>query len=203
MASGDFLLRLEEVSFGYQRSKPVIKNLSWTVRQGDFWLLKGHNASGKSTLLKLITGVLKPNSGKIHCSEHWENRAVLLDVTGFIPSVTVMTQMLGYAKMFNGNAERSLQQMDIPQEFWHKKFSELSAGMRQRARLSILFLKQNPDAIIIDEPFKDLDKDGVSLFIDHMMKWQNKGKTIIMCAQAKEGIDEIFDIKVLQFPIGN
>ncbi|NPA33520.1 MAG: ATP-binding cassette domain-containing protein [Chlorobi bacterium] len=203
MASGNFLLRLEEVSFGYKRSKPVIKNLSWTVRQGDLWLLKGPNASGKSTLLKLITGVLKPNSGKIHCSEQWENRAVLLDVTGFIPSVTVMTQMVAYAKMFNGDAEHSLQQMNIPQEFWYKKFSELSAGMRQRARLSILFLKRNPEVIIIDEPFKDLDKDGISLFIDHMKKWYNDGKTIIMCAQAEEGIGEIFDIKVPQFPIGN
>ncbi len=203
MASENFLLRLENVSFGYQQSKPVIKNLTWTVKEGEFWLLKGRNASGKSTLLKLITDVLKLNNGKIYCSEKWNNRAVLLDVTGFIPSVSMMIQMIAYAKMFNGDAEYSLQQMGIPKEFWHKKFSELSAGMRQRARLSILLLKRNPEVIIIDEPFKDLDKDGIALFIEHMKKWQDQGKTIIMCAQAEEGIDKIFNIKVLQFPIGN
>ena len=203
MGSGNYLLRLDGVSFGYRKSVPIIENLSWTVNEGEFWFLKGPNASGKSTLLKLITGVLKPLSGKILCSSKWDNRTVLLDVVGFIPSVTVMNQMKAYAKLFNGNPVLALKQMHIPPEFWNKKFSELSAGMRQRTRLSILFLKSNPDVIVIDEPFKDLDQEGIALFIDHLKSWHAQGKTIIMCAQAEEGIGNIFDIKLLQFPIRN
>ena len=203
MGSGNYLLRLENVSFGYRKSSPIIENLSWTVNEGEFWFLEGPNASGKSTLLKLITGVLKPTTGKILCSPKWDNRAVLLDVVGFIPSVTVMSQMEAYAKLFNGDPVQALKQMQVPSEFWNKKFSELSAGMRQRARLSILFLKPNPDVVVVDEPFKDLDQEGIALFTDHLKSWHASGKTIIMCAQAEEGISNIFEVKLLQFPIRN
>ena len=59
------MLEIDNVSYRYDRSRPVLEGYSGSVRQGDFIALVGPNGGGKTTLLKLIRGLLKPDRGRI------------------------------------------------------------------------------------------------------------------------------------------
>ncbi|MDD4574441.1 MAG: ABC transporter ATP-binding protein, partial [Sphaerochaeta sp.] len=56
------MLRLENLSFGFEKTKPILSDISFTIEKGSFTLITGPNGSGKSLLLKCIKGLLKPTS---------------------------------------------------------------------------------------------------------------------------------------------
>src|SRR3989344_525447 len=64
--SGDTIIRFDDVSFEYGHSKPILNEVSFTVRRGTKITLMGQNGAGKSTIFDLILGIHKPESGDIH-----------------------------------------------------------------------------------------------------------------------------------------
>src|SRR5690606_5607813 len=89
-AAGKTIVQAENISFGYEDNKPLIKDFSFTVQRGDKIAMVGQNGAGKTTLVKLLLGLLKPTQGFIQHSP--TNQIAFFDQTRerLRPEETVM-----------------------------------------------------------------------------------------------------------------
>ncbi len=132
----------------------AVKNVSFSLDEGDFLGIIGTNGAGKSTILKAISGVMKPRSGKITANG---NISALLELgTGFDNELTLRENIylrgafLGYSReMIDEKCEEILKFAEL-KEFENRSYKQLSSGMKSRLAFSISCLV-NPDILILDE----------------------------------------------------
>ena len=179
------IIRFDKVSIAYD-DKPIVTNIAWEVKPGQFWQLIGPNGSGKSTLLSLITGEnpkaygqnitifdRKKGSGesiwdlKSKIGHFSTNFAELFQrnhtvehmvLSGFFDSVGL------YAKPSGLQQQKALQWLDII-DMKHLKnvcFNRLTLG-QQRLVLIVRALIKQPPLLILDEPFEGLDQENTNL----------------------------------------
>ena len=132
----------------------AVKNVSFSLEEGELLGIIGANGAGKSTLLKVISGIMRPTTGKMAVRG---NIASLLELgTGFDGDLTVRENtflrgaMLGYTRDFMNQTYQSIIEFAELQEFEDRLFSHLSSGMKSRLAFSIACLV-NPDILILDE----------------------------------------------------
>ena len=161
------ILKLESVSLAYhspQGETLAIKDLNFSVSEGEFLALVGPSGCGKSTLLSMIAGLMPPSSGTVYLSG--------VPVTGVSPRIGYMLQRdhLFEWRTIWQNVTLGLQVKGQPvpesvtrllktyglYDFRNSRPSELSGGMRQRAAL-LRTLAIDPDILLLDEPFSALD----------------------------------------------
>ena len=138
----------------------AVKDLSFSVKQGEFLAVVGPSGCGKTTLLSLAAGLLKPSAGKI------ENGGVtfgyMLQKDELFPWRTIEKNVFLPLEIQRRNTpERRQKVLSLAEKYGLKDFlksfpRELSGGMRQRAAL-IRTLAAEPDVLLLDEPFSALD----------------------------------------------
>ncbi|MFH1029708.1 MAG: ATP-binding cassette domain-containing protein [bacterium] len=175
----EVILRFDDVSFEYLEKKPVLDEVSFSVRKGAKFTLMGQNGAGKSTIFSLIKGELKPRSGKISVSNGATIGAALQVVARENFSLTIEEY---FAKAFDivpGNLRSKISKvmeavnLVAPME---KRVGELSGG--QQARLLLAFaLIQNPDILLLDEPTNNLDQSGIDHLIEFLVMYD---KTVLV-----------------------
>ncbi len=157
------VLRFERVEMRYhtKNSETVaVKDLSFSVKEGEFLAVVGPSGCGKTTLLSLAAGLLKPSAGKI------ENGGVtlgyMLQKDELFPWRTIEKNVFLPLEIKKCNTpERRKKVLALAEKYGLKDFlksfpRELSGGMRQRAAL-IRTLAAEPDVLLLDEPFSALD----------------------------------------------
>lgn len=164
-------IELERVSFSYNRA-PVIVNASLTVQEGEFVYVIGPNGGGKTTLLKLMVGLLKPRSGVVRVfglpperARHRTGYVAQLSSHDPLVPVTVRDVVLmgrltanhigGYEKGDFAAVERALERLGIL-ELADKQFADLSGGQKQRVLIARA-LAGEPDLLLLDEPTANVD----------------------------------------------
>ncbi len=132
----------------------AVRNVSFTLEEGDFLGIIGTNGAGKSTLLKAISGVMEPTRGVI---KHRGRIAALLELgAGFDGSLTVRENaylrgaILGYSRQFMDKNIDSIIEFAGLQGYEDRMFRHLSSGMKARLAFSISSLVK-PDILILDE----------------------------------------------------
>jgi len=163
MNQEDVILRFDKVSFNYDQNKPILDEANFSVRKNSKITIMGQNGAGKSTIFKLITEDIKPNSGGVH--------------VGLGATIAIATQV-----MKRENLEKTVEEFftaafsktsyDLPKKIKNvlevvhlkapsdKKIKEFSGG--QQARLLLAFaLIQEPDILLLDEPTNNLDAAGI------------------------------------------
>ena len=174
-------IELNNVSFSFGANN-VLSDISFKVYKNDIITVVGPNGGGKTTLLKLILGLLKPDSGTIKI--HSEKRA------GYVPQytlfdikfpVTVFDVVIAsrinsapgfYAKEDKFAAERALYEMKL-ESFGKRPFSELSGGQRQRVLIARA-LACDPDILLMDEPTANIDASIGSYLTDYIVNLERK-----------------------------
>lgn len=157
------VLKFERVEMRYHTKNGetvAVKDLSFSVKQGEFLAVVGPSGCGKTTLLSLAAGLLKPSAGQI------ENGGVtfgyMLQKDELFPWRTIEKNVFLPLEIQRRNTpERRQKVLSLAEKYGLKDFlksfpRELSGGMRQRAAL-IRTLAAEPDVLLLDEPFSALD----------------------------------------------
>ncbi|HUO77202.1 MAG TPA: ABC transporter ATP-binding protein [Thermodesulfovibrionales bacterium] len=169
LVSNNTILDLQEVSFSYGEPAPFIRNISFSVREGEFIGLLGANGSGKSTILKLGSGILKPALGELTL---WgkpirtyknKDRAKLicylpqtLDITvPFTVRELVSMGLYPYDVPPSMTAEEALEMVGLGDRA-DAHLSDLSGGERRRTFIAMT-LVQGAGLLLLDEPLANLD----------------------------------------------
>jgi ATP-binding cassette, subfamily F, member 3 len=163
MSQGKVSIRFEDVTFGYTSEKPLLKEANFSVREDAKYTLMGQNGAGKSTILKLVTGELKPDKGLIHFSKD----AVITATKQVMAREDLVRSVRDYfATSFEEvphNLDKQIKEALEAVNFeidLEKIVGELSGG--QQARLLLAYaLIQQPDILLLDEPTNNLDRDGI------------------------------------------
>lgn len=174
---GDAFL-VEHLSFAYDSSEAVLRDLSFRIRRGKITTLMGANGCGKSTLFHLLTKNLKPVLGNIYCKgrnleeitlrDFARNVAIVHQHNAAPPDMTVH-QLVRYGRtpyrdMLRGHAEREEEEKRVTNAMKitgvyplrDRPVERLSGGQKQRAFLSMA-LAQDTDILLLDEPTTYLD----------------------------------------------
>ena len=187
------------LSYSYG-SRPVLKNLTFSVPKSDFFIIIGPNGSGKTTLMKVISGILKPQKGRLEILNrsigHYNLKALARTIA-FVPQMvtvdfpfTVIEMVLmgrsPYLGMLGLEHEKD---MEIAKQaiaftgvehLTHRKLDQLSGGEQQRVFIARAIC-QEPDVILLDEPTASLDLAHQVRVMDLMEKLKvEKGVTVVM-----------------------
>ncbi|MFP1788731.1 ABC transporter ATP-binding protein [Lonsdalea quercina] len=187
--SGKIVFELENASYQVG-GKVLLNNFSAQVQRGDKIALVGPNGCGKTTLLKLMLGQLKPDSGRIHCGTKLEVAYFDQHRAELDPERTVMDNLAEGKQevMVNG---RSRHVLGYLQDFlFHPKramtpVKALSGGERNRLLLARLFLKPS-NLLILDEPTNDLDVETLELLEELLDSYQG---TVLLVSHDRQFVD--------------
>ena len=173
------MLEVKDITFSFDKKekKPLIKNLSFTVKKGEILFISGKSGLGKSTLLDLISGFHDNNliwTGKIYLNKlditnaSIQNKKIgyMLQDYFLFPHFNVRNNLIfSLPKQTRNKKEQVinyLEQINMV-EFSNHYPSELSGG--QKARIACLrAIISNPNALLLDEPFSSLDKKTMKSF---------------------------------------
>lgn len=175
------------------KNETVIDDISFTFEKGKTYLLKGHNGSGKTMLLRLICGLITPTTGLISKSEH--SYGVIIENPTFVETETARQNLNFLAsiqkKINMEQIEEALKKVNLHQ-FADKKVKKFSLGMKQRLAFCQAIM-EDPDVLVLDEPFNALDEENFHLMIETIQQLR-KDKLIIIAAHGFDNEKhQIFD----------
>lgn len=185
--SGKEVLQVDGLSAAYDEASPLFRNVSFDLRRGETVALIGPNGIGKSTMLKCLTGSLRPVSGKINWGTKVQIGYYDQEQTGLTPTNTVLEEVWSaYPHMEESRIRTVLGNFLFSGDDVLKRISSLSGGEKARVSLSKLMLKE-ANMLILDEPTNHLDLfskevlesalidyEGTLLFISHDRYFLNK-----------------------------
>ncbi|WP_311750589.1 ABC transporter ATP-binding protein [Proteus columbae] len=187
--SGKIVFELEDVNYSIGMRK-LVRDFSAKVQRGDKIALVGPNGCGKTTLLKLMLGDLKADSGRVHCGTklevaYFDQHRATLD-----PDKTVMDNLAEGKQevMVNGRPRHVLgylQDFLFPPKRAMTPVRALSGGERNRLLLARLFLKPS-NLLILDEPTNDLDVETLELLEELVDAYQG---TVLLVSHDREFVD--------------
>ena len=159
-ASGNEVMNLRGVTFGYQPDSLVLKDVSFGVRRLDKMFLVGANGCGKSTLIKLVLGKLLPTSGYIEMGYNVRLGYYDQENQNLTPENTVLDELWNaYPQMTELEVRNTLALFRFIGDDVFLRVKELSGGERARLTLSKLILSQT-NFLVLDEPTNHLDIDS-------------------------------------------
>ncbi|WP_299550082.1 metal ABC transporter ATP-binding protein [uncultured Helicobacter sp.] len=182
------IIECRNVKFYFTKER-ILYNVNWTITKGDFWAIIGPNGGGKSTLARLLVGLLKPSSGEVIKDSNLRIGYVPQNtfLNRHFPITTLEVVMMGFLKpgLFGGFLPKEAKEtaMDLlrkfsMESFAHKKIGELSGGQRQRVLIARA-LCGDPNLLVLDEPTASIDPKSQKE-IYHLLQQINQEKTIIM-----------------------
>lgn len=206
------VLQLKNVSYSYDigtsmENKAVI-GADLSIKEKEFIGIIGHTGSGKSTLIQLMNGLIKPSEGEIYfrgknIAEKDFNKRQLHFSVGLVFQYpesqlfeeTVLSDVMygplnkGYEKeQAEEIAKKSLKSLGIDEEYFDKSPFDLSGGQKRRVAIAGV-IAMEPDIIILDEPTAGLDPLTKDRLLESLKSLrQNKGKTIIIVSHSMEDV---------------
>ncbi|MGK9369105.1 ABC transporter ATP-binding protein [Melioribacter sp. Ez-97] len=193
------MILIDSVSKNFGNLK-ALDNVCLKVEKGSMTYLVGPNASGKSTLIKIILGLVKPSCGRVLVNGTKLNGdSDYRNSIGYMPQTANFPDNLSIKEIFDMIAEiRSVKSFidnelietyNLYKEF-DKKLKHLSGGTKQKVNAAIAFAF-NPDILILDEPTAGLDPYASSVLKNKILKENKRGKTIIFTSHILKDLQEL------------
>lgn len=181
-------LRQIKKSFG---QKLVLKKVSLLAKPGELIHISGINGSGKSTIFKIITDLLKADSGEIRLGEN-DVVGALIENPDFLEYESAMSNLHFLAnlnKRFNEKIVRDLLRHFMLDPDDPEPIAKYSVGMRQKVGI-IQAVMENQNIILLDEPTRGIDQESISLFVALLKKLKQQNKIVIVASH-----DQINELK--------
>lgn len=192
-------LKLEDVSKNFG-TKEAVKHLTLSIDKPGVYGLLGTNGAGKTTTIRMILGIIKKTSGKItwngkDITRESVNFGYMPEERGVYPKTKIYEQLMYFARLKGMNISEANESIN----YWLKRLEmeeykdvlaeKLSKGNQQKIQF-IIAIMNNPELIVLDEPFSGLDPVNTQLLKDVMIELIKKDKYIIMSSHQMSTIEE-------------
>ena len=188
------------------KNNPVIKDISMELQSGAVYGFKGINGSGKTMLMRLISGLIRPSQGEISM-----NGKILGKDISFPNSIGVFLENPAFLDAYSGfnnlkllasiksvasddDIRNTLLRVGLDPDS-NKKYKKYSLGMKQRLGIAAAIMEK-PEIVILDEPTNSLDEDGVDLVKHIVRNEKERGALVIVSCHYEEILkgmsDEVF-----------
>jgi ABC-type multidrug transport system ATPase subunit len=176
----------------------ALKGVSFDVPKGTVFGILGPNGSGKTTMLGIITDILRPTAGtyrlfdQVPTAEHRSQVGTFLETPNFYHYMSG-EKNLRIAAAIKGRGEqdipRVLEMVNLTQRK-NSRFSTYSLGMKQRLAIASCLLG-DPEVLILDEPTNGLDPVGIAEIRELIKRLHQEGKTIIMASHLLDEVEKV------------
>lgn len=186
------------------KENTVLDNVSYTFKSGFVYGLYGQNGSGKTMLLRAISGLINLDSGSIFIDgeklhdkiEFPPETGIVIENMELLPECSAKRNLQMIAKIKNIADEKdiifSLERVGLDPDS-DKKVKKFSLGMKQRLNIAQAIF-ENQKIILLDEPTNALDEDAVQLIYKIIREEKSRGATIIVATHHKEDLKEVCDV---------
>jgi ABC-2 type transport system ATP-binding protein len=198
---------LENVSKSFGRIQAV-HELSVKVPAGYIYGFLGPNGAGKTTTIRMIMNIIRPDTGQITLFGNGQTKNTKSRI-GYMPEERglyrkmTIAKVLAYFAAIKGvpqdqlttRVKEWLKRVEL--DNWaNKKVEELSRGMHQKLQFAVTVIN-DPDLLILDEPFSGLDPVNQDLLKDIIMGMKNQGKTVVFSTHVMHEAEKLCDFIVL------
>ena len=188
------------------KNNPVIKDISMELQSGAVYGFKGINGSGKTMLMRLISGLIRPSQGEISM-----NGKILGKDISFPNSIGVFLENPAFLDAYSGfnnlkllasiksvasdeDIRNTLLRVGLDPDS-NKKYKKYSLGMKQRLGIAAAIMEK-PEIVILDEPTNSLDEDGLDLVKHIVRNEKERGALVVVSCHDEEILkgmsDEVF-----------
>lgn len=186
------------------KENTVLDNVSYTFKSGFVYGLYGQNGSGKTMLLRAISGLINLDSGSIFIDgeklhdkiEFPPETGIVIENMELLPECSAKRNLQMLAKIKNIADEKdiifSLERVGLDPDS-DKKVKKFSLGMKQRLNIAQAIF-ENKKIILLDEPTNALDEEAVQLIYKIIREEKSRGATIIVATHHKEDLKEVCDV---------
>jgi len=203
----EIVIKVEQVSKFFGEDQ-VLKEVSVQLEKGKAYGIIGNNGSGKTVLFKCICGFMKPDKGIIEVEQKRigvdidfpENIGIIIETPGFLPyntgfrNLQILASLRGIIQ--KADIIKTLEKVGLDPRM-KKPVGKYSLGMRQRLGIAQAIM-EDPQILILDEPFNGLDKHGVEDIRKIIIELKKQGKTIVLASHNSEDIrilcDTVFEM---------
>ncbi len=195
------IVELRDLHFAYQKRQPILEGLSLKVPAGSIYGFLGANGAGKSTTLRNLLGLLRPQRGEIRLfgealyprkAKVFQRIGSLIESPSLYPQLSAeenLALMCRYRQLAPQSIDRVLEQVGLSAHR-KRKAGKFSTGMKQRLGLA-LSLIHDPDLLILDEPTNGLDPNGISEMRTILQNLNLAGKTIVLSSHLLSEIERM------------
>lgn len=181
----------------------VLDDVTISFERGKIHGIIGRNGSGKTMMFKMICGFIPPSSGEIYVNNKMigkdtdipDNLGAIIESPGFLPNYDGFHNLKFLAAIrgiiSDEEVREAIKTVGLDPDS-KKHVGKYSLGMRQRLGIAQVIM-EDPELIILDEPFNALDISGVEEMRNLFLSLKEKGKTILIASHSKEDVDFLCD----------
>ncbi len=193
---------VEHVSKAFGKEQ-VLTDVNLSIPAGRIYGIAGNNGSGKTVLMKCICGFMRPDKGRFlvggrqvgrEC-DFPESLGVIIETPGFLPNASgyknlkILASLKG--KIGRKEIMETLARVGLNPSM-KKPVSKYSLGMRQRLGIAQAIM-EDPDVLILDEPFNGLDKGGAAQMRELIKELKAQGKAILLASHNTQDMEALCD----------
>ena len=202
------MIELTKVTKAF-KNEEVLKETTIEFEKGKITGIVGRNGSGKTVLMKIICGLLKPTTGTVVVNGQRIGKdvdfpgdiGIIIETPIFVPYQSAMTNLKNLAairgKIKDDRIREVIRMVGLNPDD-KKRVGKFSLGMRQRLGIAQAIM-EDPSLLVLDEPMNGLDKDGVEDMRQLFKQLKEEGKTILLCSHNAEDIavlcDEVYEME--------
>ncbi|HRW62571.1 MAG TPA: ABC transporter ATP-binding protein [Bacteroidales bacterium] len=191
------VLQINNLSKNYG-SLQAVKDVSFTVNQGEVYGILGPNGSGKTTTLAVVLGILNANGGDYQWFDEPFTKLArrrigsLIETPNFYPYLSLWENLKIVAKIKDAPESDINYALGVANllKRKHTNFGHLSLGMKQRMSMASVLIG-NPEVLVLDEPTNGLDPEGFAEVRNIIQSQAKEGKTIILASHILDEVEKV------------